>query len=142
MQALLTGQVAANYAYPPFEYQEVEAGGHDREATLGYLRRELVDLAAVEQELAVAVRVVRLDRRLLERRDVEADEPELAVAWVGIGALEDRVAAAQRLDLAARECEPRLDALEEVVFVPRTAVLRDQLLAVAPVPGHAHQSRL
>ena len=82
----------------------------------------------MQQQLAVAVRVVRLDRGLLVRRDVQADEPELAVARVRVGALQDGVALAQRLDLAAVQHEPGLDALEEVVVVPRAAVLGDQLL--------------
>ncbi len=45
----------------------------------------------MQQQLAVAVGVVRSDRRLLVGRDVQADEPELAVARVGVGALEDGV---------------------------------------------------
>src|SRR4029450_13962972 len=70
---------------------EVEPRRHERQPALGDLRAELVDLAAVQQQLPVAVRVVRLDRRLLVWRDVEAHEPDLAVARVGIGALQDDV---------------------------------------------------
>jgi hypothetical protein len=82
----------------------------------------------VEKKLAVAVGVVRLDRRLLIGRDVKADEPELAVAGVGVGPLQGRLALAERLDLASGQDDARLDALEEVVLVPRTAVFGDQLL--------------
>ena len=89
----------------------------------------------MQQQLAVAVRVVRCDRGLLVGRDVQADEPELAVARVGVGALQDGVSLPQRLDLAAVQHEPGLEAIEEVVVVPRTAVLGDLLL------GHAADCR-
>src|SRR5689334_9999131 len=97
---------------------EVEPGRDERQAALGDLRRQLVDLAAVEQQLAVAVRVVRGDRGLLVCGDVEPDEPELAAARVREGPLQDRVALAERLDLAPGQGEPGLDALEQVVLVP------------------------
>src|SRR5436305_8502613 len=66
---------------------EVQAGRDEREALLGHLGGEPLDLAAVQEELALPVGVVRGDRGLLVRRDVQADEPELAVARVGVGAL-------------------------------------------------------
>src|SRR5215216_3916824 len=85
----------------------------------------------MEEELAVAVRVVGAERRLLVRRDVEPDEPALAVAHRRIRLGEVGLARAQRLDLCAREHEARLDLLEQVVLVPRAAILCDQLLCHA-----------
>src|ERR1041385_8245068 len=118
---------------------EVEPGRDERQAALRDLRGQLVDLAAVEQQLAVAIRVVRGDRGLLVRGDVEPDQPELAVARVRVRALEDRMSLAEGLDLASGQGEPRLDALEQLVLVPRAAVLCDQLLALglrhAPIVG-------
>jgi len=84
----------------------------------------------VQEQLAIAIRVVRGDGGLLVGRYVEPDEPELAVARVGVGALQGRLALAQGLDLAPGQREARLDALEQVVLMPRAAVLRDQLLAL------------
>src|SRR5919201_4005397 len=107
---------------------EVEPCRDEREAALGGLRGELVDLAAVEEQLAVAVGLVWLDRGLRVRGDVCADEPELAVARLGVGATQAGLPLAERLDLAAGEDETRFDALEQVVLVPRAAVVRDQLL--------------
>src|SRR6185437_2880141 len=51
---------------------EVEPGRYERQPLLGRLGGELVDLTPVEQKLAVAIGLVRLDRRLLVGRDVEA----------------------------------------------------------------------
>src|ERR1051325_52413 len=65
---------------------EVEPGRDEGQAALGDLRGQLVDLAAVEQQLAVAIRVVRGDRGLLVRGDVEPDQPELAGARVRVRA--------------------------------------------------------
>src|SRR3989440_3859123 len=97
---------------------EIEPGRHERQALLGDLGREPVDLATVQEQLAGAVGVVGLGG-LLVWRDVEADQPELAVARVGVGALQNRVALPERLDLAPGQREPRLDALEQAVLVPR-----------------------
>ncbi len=88
---------------------------------------ELVDLATVEEKLAVAVGVVvgRVALRVLG--DVEADEVDLALANVAEGALQGRLAVAERLHLGAGQGEARLEAVEEVVLVPRAAVVGDQL---------------
>ena len=54
------------------------AGGHERPAPA--LADELVDLTAVDEELALAVRIVAAEPRGEgPRRDVETEEPELAV---------------------------------------------------------------
>ena len=81
----------------------------------------------MEEELAVAVRVVvgRVPLRVLG--DVQADEVDLVAANVAEGALEDRLAVAEGLHLGPGQREARLDAVEEVVLVPRAAIVGDEL---------------
>ena len=62
-------------------------------------------------------------------RNVGVDEPDLAVAGVRIGFGDRSLALAQRLHLGAGQREARLEALEELVVVPRAAVLGDRLLS-------------
>ena len=61
--------------------------------------------------------------------DVQADEVDLAVAHVAEGALE-RCALPSRRDFTSvpGQGEARLDAVEEVVLVPRAAVVGDSLV--------------
>src|SRR4051812_2985621 len=58
-------------------FLEVHARRHEREAALPHLAVELVDLARVQEQLAVPVRVVRAHGGLVVRRDLRADEPDL-----------------------------------------------------------------
>ena len=51
--------------------------------------------------------------------DVRADEPDLAVAHVRVGLLQHGAALSQRLDLGAGQHEPGLEAVEQLVVVPR-----------------------
>ena len=60
-------------------------------------------------------------------RDRGADEPGLAVADLRVRLPELGPAVAQRLHLGAGQLETGLDALEEVVVVPRAAVVGDEL---------------
>ena len=106
---------------------EVELRGDERQALLAHLGVEAVDLAPLEQQLAVAIGDVVRDVALGVLGDRGADEPHLAVAHVGERLAELDVARAQRLHLGAAEHDPRLDALEQLVVVPRAAVLGDQL---------------
>src|SRR5262245_10914989 len=64
--------------------------------------------------------------------DVGADEPYLAVPHLGMGLLQARLARAQGLHLRAHEREPGLEALEELVLMPGTTVLRDRLCPGTP----------
>jgi len=70
-------------------------------------------------------------------RDVEAVEPRLAVAHLRVRLLQRRLPGAEGLHLRPREHEPGLDPVEEVVLVPRAAVVDDQLLSL--LPGHGAQ---
>ncbi len=65
--------------------------------------------------------------------DVRADEPRLAVADLAVRSLEVRLALAQRLDLGPDERDARLDAVGEVVVVPGSAVVDDQLVGHAAI---------
>ena len=79
------------------------------------LADQRLDLPAVEEE-----RGPRSGSwSVVVRRDVRADEPELTVADVRVGALEVRLALTERLDLGSRQDQAGLVALEQVVLVPR-----------------------
>ena len=106
---------------------EVEARRDEREALLAHLAVQRVDLAPVEQELAVALGTVVELVALRVLGDRRADEPRLAVADLGVRLGELRAALAERLDLGPRQLQARLDPVEQVVVVPRAAVLGDQL---------------
>jgi len=93
----------------------------DLDQTLATIARAMCEVISAD--------IVRCDGGLLVRGDVQTDEPELAVAGVGVSPLQDRVALAERFDLATGEREPRLDALEQLVLVSRAAVLGDELLS-------------
>src|SRR5258708_38460878 len=67
---------------------------------------------------------------------VEADEPGFALAHVRVCLLQGRLPVAQRLHLCPAEDEARLQAIEQVVLVPRAPVVDDELL------GHAAKCRV
>src|SRR5581483_7092823 len=108
---------------------EVEAGRHQREPALANLAVERGDLALVQEELAVARRGVVRDVALLVRGDVGPDEPGLAVADVGVRLVQSDPAVAEGLDLRSRQLKPGLETLEQLVVVPRAAILGEQLLS-------------
>ena len=83
----------------------------------------------MEQQLAIAIGIVILTVRLLVDGDVSADEPRLAVTHVGVGLLQRGASVAERLHLGPGEDESGLDALEQLVFVARAAVVHDELFA-------------
>ena len=69
--------------------------------------------------------------------DVQADEPGLALAHVRVRLLQRRLAVAQRLHLGPGQHEAGLDLVEEVVVVPRAAVVDDQLFSRASPSGRS-----
>ena len=81
----------------------------------------------MQKELAVALRLVILDSRLLVRVDVRANEPRLAVPDVRVRLLQADATLAERFHLAPGQHEAGLEALEEVIVVPRLPVLRNRL---------------
>ena len=87
----------------------VQVERHQRVAGALDLADEAVDLAAVQQELAGARRIGRhVRRRRDERRDVRADEDDLAVLDDDVGFLDLRAPGADRLHLPAVERDARL----------------------------------
>src|SRR3990170_2153901 len=91
---------------------EIETEGNQRKALLLHRARELADLHLVEQELALARRLVAVGAGGGVLRDVRVHQPELAALGTGIGLAQVDAAEADRLDLAAHEREAGLDALE------------------------------
>src|SRR5215210_7361464 len=123
---------------------EVEPRRDEGQALLADRAVQRIDLAAVQEELARAGRVVVRAVALVVHGDLRADEPRLAVADLCERLGERRAPVAQRLHLGARERDAGLDAVEEDVVVARTAVVDDQLVALLlrhPVDGSQGASR-
>src|SRR5262249_50474541 len=108
---------------------EVELRGDEREPALAHLACQRVDLLTPEQKLSVAIRVVVLAVALVVDGDVRADEPGFVAAHRGVRLLEGRPAGPKRLHLGPGQDEAGLHPIEEVVVVPRPAVVDDELLA-------------
>src|SRR5271166_4696809 len=112
---------------------EIQAQRHERQTLLLQRAQHAPQLARVQKQLAIAARLVlREERPLAVRRDVDVDKPGLACfhADVSVGERED--VDAQALDLGAGEHETRLQALADEVFVEGPAIARDELDAVVP----------
>src|SRR4029077_12463965 len=108
---------------------EVELQRHERVALLLERLPELLDLGAVEQQLALPHRVQVPAIALLVGWDVELHHPRLAVLDRGPGLLEARLPRPEALHLGACEHEPGLDRVEDRVVVRGLAILRDQPVA-------------
>src|SRR5262245_40184938 len=106
---------------------EVEPRRDERQPLLAYLAVEAVELAPVEQELPRPGGLVVRAVSLLVDRDLGAEQPRLALAHLGVGLRERRPARAQRLDLRPGEDDPGLVPVEQLVVVPRAAVVGDEL---------------
>ena len=91
----------------------------------------------MEEELPVAVGIVRVERRLLVRRDVCPDEPGLPFPDVAVGTVERRAAVPEGLDLRAAQHDAGLDPVEQLVVVPRPPVVHDHFR-----PAHVSESRV
>jgi hypothetical protein len=101
---------------------EVHARRDERQAALGDAAGEALELAAVGQQLARALRLVVLPRGRRVGRDVHVVEPQLAVAQGRVAVLELHRAFAQRLDLGALQDDPALELVEELVAKRRLPV--------------------
>ena len=125
---------------------EVQRERDHRDAALLGLADQPHDLLPVQQQLALAPRLVVGPGALGVLRDVHAGQPHLAVADVREAVDQRGVPRAQRLDLGAGEHQPGLVDVVDVVVVARLAVLRDQLAALLlghqprPVPPSAATS--
>jgi carbon-monoxide dehydrogenase large subunit len=109
---------------------EVHPERHERDALLRRGPGELVDLLAMEEQLAWTDRV-ELAAGELVGRDVHAVQPHLAALDPGVAVLEVGVAVADRLHLGALEHDPALDRIEHEVVVPGAPV-PDRHLVAAP----------
>src|SRR3954468_16925223 len=101
---------------------EVQARRHQRQALLLGLADQPLDLALVHEQLARALGLMVLARRRPVGRDVDVVQPHLAVLDRGVAVLELRLAAAEGLDLGAREHEAGLPLVHQVVAVARLAI--------------------
>ena len=98
------------------------------QALLTELPVQVVDLPAVEQELALAVRVHVPDPSVGVRVDVDAVEPHLVAAHEAEGVRDLAGALAEALDLGSGENQAGLERLVDEVLVTGGSVARDGLL--------------
>ena len=138
--ALVVGALAPGQAQLDLDQValEVDAQGDQGEAALVDAGRQLVDLLAVEQELAGAGRLVALVAGVGVGGDLHVQD-ELVAVDHGVGVLERPFALAEGLDLAAAQDQAGLDRLEDLVVVAGTAVGRDRARGLAP--GHPRDRR-
>ena len=87
--------------------------------------QQLVDLAPMEQQLPVPLRLVVVAVALLEGRDVGADQPGLALLDPGVGAGDVHLAGADRLDLGAGQRDAGLEGLLDRELMARFSVEGD-----------------
>src|SRR5262245_10000123 len=113
----------------------VETERHQREPALLDLPAQLVELAAVQQELALTLRVVAELAGGAVRADVDAHQEELVAEEAGVGVLQVDAAVAERLHLAPDERQARLQALVEMVLVEGPPVDGD--VAVSGLVAHS-----
>src|SRR5215213_4060175 len=102
---------------------EIDLQWHDGAALALDGAYELVDLGAMQQELARPARLVIEPVARGVDRDVGIDQPGLAALFRHVGFSDRAAAAAQRFHLGAGQCEPGLEGLLDEVVVPRLAVL-------------------
>src|SRR3954453_24210546 len=131
---------------------EVEGQRHDREPALLDSPLDLVDLRAVQQQLALAAGGDIGPRRLGVLRDVHLVQPDLTVLHVGEPVDEGGAPGSQRLDLGADQDDACFPAVLEVVVVGCPSVAgdhelrlltgHDTSLAVRPRAGPAGEAGL
>src|SRR2546427_3893692 len=109
---------------------EVELRRNERQTPLGDLAGEGVDFFPVEEELAVAIRIMIGEIALVVDRDVGADQPGSPLADIRVGLRERGPAVPKGLPLCAGQHDPRLDPLEQVIVVARSADVDAQRLAL------------
>src|SRR5437762_4681865 len=107
--ALVVRLLAAGEADLDLDLAVLEIGlqGHDGVALLGGLAPELVDLAAVQEQLPVAALGVVEGVGMAVGADAAADQPQLAPAEVDEGVAEVQPALPDRLHLRADQGDAR-----------------------------------
>ena len=102
--------------------EEVELEGNEGAPLALEGADQALDLAAVQQELPGAERLVVPAVPLLVGGDVHPLEPEFALLDQGPGLLDGRLAGPERLDLGSPQHETRLDGFEDEIVVRRLGV--------------------
>src|SRR5207245_2460157 len=110
--------------------REIDAERDQGQALLVHLASDLLDLAPVQEQLARPERQVSALVPLLVRGDVQTLQPHLAPPHATEAVHERGVSSAERLHLVARELDPALETLEQLVVMSRTTVAGDDLLAL------------
>src|SRR6516162_6240849 len=115
---------------------EIEPERHERHSLALDRAHELVDLAAVKQELAHALGRMVEAAALQVFRDIGVDKPDLAAARIGVGFCDRRLAAAQRFNLRAGEREAGLERLTDLIVEARLAIVGDHTNLAVRFRGH------
>ena len=111
---------------------EVQRQRHQCQVAVADLADQVVDLLAVQQQLAVAPRRVVGPAAVVILGDVQVAQPDLAVVDGGERVGQRRLAVAQALHLGADQRDPGLEGLEDRIVVPRFAIGRDDLVVAGP----------
>src|SRR5204862_2176318 len=114
---------------------EVGLQGHEGVALLAHLAAQLVDLAAVEEELAVAALGVVLEVAVAVGPDAAADQEQLPPPQLDERVAEVQPALADALHLRAHQGDAGLRALEDLVVEEGLPVGGDHAARVVAI-GH------
>jgi hypothetical protein len=104
---------------------EIKLERHQRHAFALYRADELIDLAAVKEELADTLGWMIETAALEVLRDVGIDEPDLPAAGIGIRFRDRRLALAQRFHFRPGERDTGLERLADLVIESRLAIVGD-----------------
>src|SRR5262249_14104994 len=115
---------------------EIELERHERHSLALDRAHELVDLAAVQEELAHALGRMVEAAALQVFRDIGVDQPDLAAARIGVGFRARRLPAAQGFTLRAGEREAGLEGLADLVGEARLAIVGDHANLAVQFRGH------
>src|SRR5258706_6173079 len=117
---------------------EVDPQRDQGEALALDLAGDAVDLAAMEQQLAWASRLmIEIGAGLLVGRDMYIVEPGLAADDAGVAAAQVEPPTAHRLDLAAGQGQPGLVGFLDKIIMSRLAVIRHSLVEVPIAACHS-----
>src|SRR5688572_4803105 len=83
----------------------------------------------MQQQLAVALRIVVRIGAVAVRIDVASEQPDFIVPHRRVGILERHLGITERFHLGAAEHEPGFERLEDLVVVTRLAIRGDRPIA-------------
>src|SRR5436190_5200918 len=104
---------------------EIELERHQRHALALDRAHQLVDLVAMQKELARALGRMVEAAPLQVFRNRGIDQPDLPAARIRVGFGDGRLALPQRFDLGAGERDPGLEDLADLVVEARLAIMGD-----------------